>query len=315
MAAGGSKDGGKEGGKDGAGDDMAEYKPVQKGWQDVLNDKPKAISAMLGGKGGAGGKGGLDEKEAKKLRKQIRDLKRARKASSDGDEKKRLKEEIASLESKLEGMDTSDGKGQGWRDLSGDGGVMLKTTYAGKGFKPAKFATVETHLVGKRSDGKVFFSTQGTYPLSFILGDNKVCRGLEMAIMEMMVGESCDVVIKAPYAFGDQGLDDVEEGMEVVPPKETVTYSVSLEYFKARPGTLTPDQDPEARRLLALRKERESAAAAKASTSAVDPEFPALGETVKAAVPEEESPVVQTKKRSGHKRSMSPQLHRYDPIN
>ena len=49
--------------------------------------------------------------------------------------------------------------------------------------------------------------------------------------------------------------------MARVGPKETVSYSVSLEFFKARPGTLPPDQDPEAKRLLALRKERETIAA------------------------------------------------------
>lgn len=39
----------------------------------------------------------------------------------DSEEKKRLKDEIAALESKIEGMDTADGTGEGWRDLSGDG--------------------------------------------------------------------------------------------------------------------------------------------------------------------------------------------------
>ena len=50
-------------------------------------------------------------------------------------------------------------------------------------------------------------------------------EGLELAVLKMKVGETCEVAIQPRYAFGDAAS---KQPLAVVPPQATVIYTVEL---------------------------------------------------------------------------------------
>lgn len=62
--------------------------------------------------------------------------------------------------------------------------------------------TIKVHYTGKLDDGSVFDSSADRDPLEFKLGDNRIIRGFENAVIGMEPGGKSTVKIPADEAFG-----------------------------------------------------------------------------------------------------------------
>ena len=62
--------------------------------------------------------------------------------------------------------------------------------------------TIKVHYTGKLDDGSVFDSSADRDPLEFKLGENRIIRGFENAVIGMEPGGKSTVKIPAEEAFG-----------------------------------------------------------------------------------------------------------------
>lgn len=62
--------------------------------------------------------------------------------------------------------------------------------------------TVKVHYTGKLEDGSVFDTSEEREPLELTLGEGKVIKGLEEALVGMEAGESKTATVPADEAFG-----------------------------------------------------------------------------------------------------------------
>ena len=69
---------------------------------------------------------------------------------------------------------------------------------------------VKVHFKGSFKDGKVFDSSDGKDPLEFTIGEKMVVRGVENAVVGMMVGEKKKISIQPKEAYGEYREDLVE---------------------------------------------------------------------------------------------------------
>jgi FK506-binding protein 1 len=59
-------------------------------------------------------------------------------------------------------------------------------------------------------------------PFSFVVGLGNVIDGWDIGVMNMQLGERCDIFITSKYAFGDEGRPPK------IPPKAPVIFNVEL---------------------------------------------------------------------------------------
>eukprot|EP01087_Luapelamoeba_hula_P022748 TRINITY_DN8235_c0_g1_i1.p1 TRINITY_DN8235_c0_g1~~TRINITY_DN8235_c0_g1_i1.p1 ORF type:complete len:229 (+),score=63.20 TRINITY_DN8235_c0_g1_i1:203-889(+) len=90
---------------------------------------------------------------------------------------------------------------------------------------PAKGDVVKVKYRGMLPDGKVFDSNtkKGQSPLQFKVGEGKVIRGWDEALLEMSVGEKSTLQIEAEWAYGKQGVPGT------IPPDTPLTFEVELD--------------------------------------------------------------------------------------
>ncbi len=62
--------------------------------------------------------------------------------------------------------------------------------------------TVKVHYTGKLEDGLVFDTSKNREPIQFTIGEGKVLKGLENAVIDMNPSESKTVTIQAAEAYG-----------------------------------------------------------------------------------------------------------------
>ena len=82
--------------------------------------------------------------------------------------------------------------------------------------------TVRIHYTGRLENGQVFDSSEGREPLEFAVGSGQVIKGFDEGVEGMSVGESKQLEIEAPDAYGEriEGLvqqvsrDDLDLGVE-----------------------------------------------------------------------------------------------------
>ena len=65
-------------------------------------------------------------------------------------------------------------------------------------------STVKVHYTGKFDDGTVFDSSEGRDPIEFKVGEGKVIKGFDTAIVGMKEGDEKDVKIEAKEAYGER---------------------------------------------------------------------------------------------------------------
>ena len=69
--------------------------------------------------------------------------------------------------------------------------------------------TVKVDYTGRLDNGSVFDSTKDQQPIQFVLGENRLIRGFEQAVLGMSPGESKSVKLKPEEAYGSRRDDMV----------------------------------------------------------------------------------------------------------
>jgi peptidylprolyl isomerase len=62
--------------------------------------------------------------------------------------------------------------------------------------------TVKVHYTGKLDDGSVFDSSEGREPLEFTIGEGRVIKGFEEAVVGSSLGEKKSATIPSDQAYG-----------------------------------------------------------------------------------------------------------------
>ena len=96
-----------------------------------------------------------------------------------------------------------------------------------------------------------------TDPFEFTLGENKVIKGWEVAVLTMRIGERAQLTCAAAYGYGDAGSEDD------VAPGATLVFDIELVGTKNVVGAGRDGAATEVERLAALRAERAELAAKK----------------------------------------------------
>lgn len=105
-------------------------------------------------------------------------------------------------------------------------GLMYIVVQEGSGPKPQRGTQIQAHYTGKFLDGKVFDSSvQRGEPLAFKVGEGRVIKGWDEALLDMQKGEKRILVIPSHLAYGDRGYPPV------IPPKATLVFDVELVNF------------------------------------------------------------------------------------
>lgn len=76
--------------------------------------------------------------------------------------------------------------------------------------------TVRIHYTGTLKDGREFDSSSGRDPLEFTIGENRILKPLEDAVIGMSVGDKATVDIAAADAYGPrdpEAIQQVDRGM------------------------------------------------------------------------------------------------------
>jgi peptidylprolyl isomerase len=71
--------------------------------------------------------------------------------------------------------------------------------------------TVRIHYTGTLQDGRKFDSSAGREPLQFTIGENRILRKLEEAVVGMSVGDTATVAIAAADAYGPRDPEAVQQ--------------------------------------------------------------------------------------------------------
>jgi peptidylprolyl isomerase len=109
---------------------------------------------------------------------------------------------------------------------STDSGMKYVVLKEGSGPKPAKGTMIQAHYTGKFLDGKVFDSSvRRGKPFSFNVGNGRVIKGWDEALLDMQKGEKRLLIIPSHLAYGDRGYPPV------IPPKAMLVFEVELVSF------------------------------------------------------------------------------------
>ena len=102
----------------------------------------------------------------------------------------------------------------GWRYM--DGGLHWRyLEYAGSDEKPTLADRVKVHYVGTFIDGETFDSSyERGEPVTFPLG--RLVKAWQMAIPEMGVGDTIEIVAPADLAYGPRGKGPIPGGATLV---------------------------------------------------------------------------------------------------
>jgi len=110
-------------------------------------------------------------------------------------------------------------------EVTSDGGVTMKTTRAGEGWKTVEdMAKCKAHYT-IAVDGTVVYDTRTEHPdgVAFVAGDGDVMRGIELSVEKMKQNQKALLKIRSDYAFGIQGSE-----AHSVPPHANVVVDLEL---------------------------------------------------------------------------------------
>lgn len=103
---------------------------------------------------------------------------------------------------------------------------------------------VKVEYTGKFDDGTVFDSSEGKQPLEFVVGEKKVIKGFDEAMVGMQKGEEKEFKLEPKDAYGDHNPQLVKtiskqnfpEGQE---PKEGMMVAMKTKDGKQVPAKIT----------------------------------------------------------------------------
>jgi cyclophilin family peptidyl-prolyl cis-trans isomerase/FKBP-type peptidyl-prolyl cis-trans isomerase len=106
-------------------------------------------------------------------------------------------------------------------NITEDEGIQKKILKKGKGATPKEGNEVEIYYIGKYED-KIFEQTNENETFTFIIGENKVIKGWDIAVKTMQLGEKSEYIMKPEYTYGDKPVN------ENIPPNSILTYEIEL---------------------------------------------------------------------------------------
>jgi len=123
-------------------------------------------------------------------------------------------------------------------DLTSDGGVIKTIIKEGTSDKsPAAGDTVYVHYTGVLAEtGDKFDSSRDRgEPFSFSLGKSQVIKGWDLGVATMKIGEVCDLLCSADYAYGQSGSPPK------IPGGAKLKFEIELIRFEGE--DISPDRD------------------------------------------------------------------------
>jgi len=105
--------------------------------------------------------------------------------------------------------------------ITKDEGIKKRILKEGTGINPKEGNEVSINYIGKFED-KIFEQTNENEPLTFIIGENKVLKGFELAVQTMKLGERAEFIMKSEYTYQDKQIN------EDIPINSILTYEIEL---------------------------------------------------------------------------------------
>ncbi len=132
-------------------------------------------------------------------------------------ESRAKEKELAAMEEAMEQI-----KGKYPDAITTETGLKYVVTAEGSGDTPASGAMVKVHYTGKLLDGTKFDSSvdRGT-PIDFPVGEGRVIKGWDEALLTMKKGEKRTLIIPANLGYGPSGRGPI-------PPNATMIFDVEL---------------------------------------------------------------------------------------
>ncbi len=128
--------------------------------------------------------------------------------------------ELAAMEESMEQI-----KGQYPDAITTDSGLKYVVVAEGTGDTPAPGAMVKVHYTGKLLDGTTFDSSvERGQPIDFPVGQGRVIKGWDEALLTMKKGEKRVLIIPASLGYGPSGRGPI-------PPNATMIFDVELVDF------------------------------------------------------------------------------------
>ncbi|HRH26353.1 MAG TPA: FKBP-type peptidyl-prolyl cis-trans isomerase [Candidatus Paceibacterota bacterium] len=90
--------------------------------------------------------------------------------------------------------------------------LQVTDSVVGIGAEAVSGKTVTVHYTGKFTDGKVFDSSVGKQPFSFILGAGQVIAGWDTGVAGMKVGGKRSLVIPSSLGYGPNDYGPIPGG-------------------------------------------------------------------------------------------------------
>ncbi len=105
-------------------------------------------------------------------------------------------------------------------------GLTYVVVREGEGPTPPRGTRIQAHYTGKFLDGKVFDSSvRRGRPFAFNVGQGRVIKGWDEALLDMRKGEKRILVVPSHLAYGARGYPPV------IPPNATLVFEVELVHF------------------------------------------------------------------------------------
>lgn len=99
-------------------------------------------------------------------------------------------------------------------------GLRYVVLREGKGDKPTKGQSIDTHYVGRFMDGRIFDQSIGRGPFTFDVGSGQVIKAWDEALLDMRLGEKRALIVPPSLGYGKRGAGNT------IPPDTTLYFEV-----------------------------------------------------------------------------------------
>lgn len=99
-------------------------------------------------------------------------------------------------------------------------GLKYVVLREGKGEKPVKGQSIDTHYVGRFMDGRMFDQSVGRGPFTFNVGAGQVIKAWDEALLDMRIGEKRALIVPPELGYGKRGAGGT------IPPNTTLFFEV-----------------------------------------------------------------------------------------
>ena len=99
-------------------------------------------------------------------------------------------------------------------------GLKYVVLREGKGEKPTRGQSIDTHYVGRFLDGRMFDQSVGRGPFTFSVGSGQVIKAWDEALLDMKIGEKRALIVPPSLGYGSRGAGNA------IPPNTTLYFEV-----------------------------------------------------------------------------------------